>query len=332
MSESLHVMTAFSNPCGWKSRVRLYDEFDEMVTRTQGAWLHPSEMSYGDCPHVVTVGYPEFRAASVLWHKENLLNLALANLPRDAEYVAWIDADVSFIRPDWAAATVAALQKHTVVQMWSHAVDYGPDFQPLSTCRSLMASVLNSGVAGPSYALPVAPVSRDMHTGYAWAARREWLDAVKFGDAAIVGGGDRHMAYAMLGDVESTFTPGVCAPYRDYCRDYWANWQCKVWGLADGWPKVGCVPGTINHYWHGAKQDRGYQTRSNILAKHAFDPYTDLTYTTGGVLEFTEHGKRMQNDILAYFQSRNEDSTEVVNPFQQRMAAPGIFAGEAVVA
>jgi hypothetical protein len=31
-----------------------------------------------------------------MWIKENLLNIALRNVPKEAKYIAWSDADVTF--------------------------------------------------------------------------------------------------------------------------------------------------------------------------------------------------------------------------------------------
>ena len=35
-------------------------------------------------------------AEQVMWSKEQLINLAIRNLPKDEKYVAWIDSDVAF--------------------------------------------------------------------------------------------------------------------------------------------------------------------------------------------------------------------------------------------
>jgi hypothetical protein len=38
------------------------------------------------------------RSNSVLWHKENILNVGIANLPPDVKYVVWCDADIVFTK------------------------------------------------------------------------------------------------------------------------------------------------------------------------------------------------------------------------------------------
>lgn len=61
----------------------------------------------------------QLRTSHEIWLKENSLNLGFARLPPDWKYAAWIDADVTFARPDWACETVHQLQHNPVVQMWS---------------------------------------------------------------------------------------------------------------------------------------------------------------------------------------------------------------------
>ena len=38
----------------------------------------------------------QITAPSVLWLKENLVNIAVQHLPTDIEYLAWLDADIEF--------------------------------------------------------------------------------------------------------------------------------------------------------------------------------------------------------------------------------------------
>ena len=53
----------------------------------------------------------QLRGGDVLWQKERLLNLGLKTLPDGCDKVAWIDGDVLFARPDWAAETARLLEE-----------------------------------------------------------------------------------------------------------------------------------------------------------------------------------------------------------------------------
>jgi hypothetical protein len=70
-----------------------------------------------------------------VWNKENLLNIGVHRTP-EAQYIAWIDADIIFRRPDWPMATLLALQHYDVVQPWSDAYDLGPNDEHIAHHRS----------------------------------------------------------------------------------------------------------------------------------------------------------------------------------------------------
>ncbi|WP_205249362.1 hypothetical protein, partial [Escherichia coli] len=91
-------------PVRYKSRYDLYKKFEKYV-KDSGAILYTTEMAFGDRPFEITEAnnhqHIQVRSFHELWHKENMLILAIANLPADWEYVAWVDADIVFSRRDW---------------------------------------------------------------------------------------------------------------------------------------------------------------------------------------------------------------------------------------
>ena len=345
ITSHLSVVTVISNPMRYYMRQHLYHGFAKMVEEA-GAKLYTVELALRDRHFEVTdPGNPQhiqLRSPDILWHKENLLNIGFRHLPHDAEYVAWVDADVQFARPDWVQETLHQLQIYKVVQMWSHNIDYGPDHQPIAQCGSLFASYMkNRNILQPinrkmpqpsvkpsaSLAVPVAPAAHVsgalgtmsmlapeqeasapgmLHTGYAWAARRSAIsDLGGLGDIGILGSGDRHMAYALLGQVQRSFPLGISKSYVDY----WLRWQDRAEKHIER--KVGIVPGTVNHYWHGSKQHRRYQDRWKILVEDKFDPNLDLKYDFQGVLQLTGRNQKLRDDIIQYFAVRNEDSSDL---------------------
>ena len=99
----LDVVAVVSNPCRYRSRYDLYRAFERHM-HASGVRLTTVELAFGERPWEVTEPdnprHVRLRTAYELWHKENLINLGVQHLPRDWKYVAWIDADVSFARPD----------------------------------------------------------------------------------------------------------------------------------------------------------------------------------------------------------------------------------------
>jgi len=336
----LYVVTVVTNPMRYYIRYKLYHAFAKMV-EDAGGILYTVELALRDRHFEVTdynnPRHIQLRSPEILWHKENLINIGISRLPADAEYVAWIDGDVQFARPDWVQETLHQLQIYKVVQMWSHSVDYGPEHQPIAQCGSLFASYLKDRhVLQPIARNPApAPAARAtlpatkathvydtravfqspeslaatkglMHTGYAWAARRSAIsDLGGLGDIGILGSGDRHMAYALLGQVDKSFPVGISRSYVNY----WTRWQERAETYIQR--KVGVVNGTVNHYWHGSKQHRRYQDRWKILVGDGFDPELDLKYDFQGLLQLTGRNMRLRDDIIQYFNVRNEDSVDL---------------------
>ena len=344
ITSHLYVVTVVTNPMRYYVRYKLYQAFSKMVEEAGGI-LYTVELALRDRHFEVTdhdnPRHIQLRSPEILWHKENLINIGISRLPQDAEYVAWIDADVQFARPDWVQETLHQLQIYKVVQMWTHSVDYGPEHQPIAQCGSLFASylkdrhVLQPITRNPKTAVP-APASRValpatkathvydtrvvsnqapeslaqtkglMHTGYAWAARRSAIsDLGGLGDIGILGSGDRHMAYALLGQVDKSFPIGISKSYVNY----WSRWQDRAERYVQR--KVGVVNGTVNHYWHGSKQHRRYQDRWKILVGDGYDPELDLKYDIQGVLQLTDRNMQLRDDVIHYFNVRNEDSIDL---------------------
>jgi hypothetical protein len=300
-NDLLNVVTAIANPVRWHSRMALFNKFQEHMLDS-GVKLTVVECAYGERPfeldknpHVQHVGV---RSKTLVWNKENLLNIGIARTV--GKYIATFDADIEFRKTNWASETVHALQQYDVVQPWSDCYDLGPHDDHLTAHRSFCRLVQEGKpiVQGPN-----ATGSYQFgHPGYAWAYTRqalEWLGGLI--ETAALGAGDHHMALALIGKVGETIpgnlTDGYKAPlYR------WQNSALQHIGK-----NLGYVAGTIEHGWHGAKEKRAYVSRWDILAKHKFDPTTDLKRNTWGVVELTGNKPELRADLDRYFRSRDED-------------------------
>ena len=302
----LYVVTPIVNPSRYKSRYRLYEDFAKHVTDA-GAVLYTVEAAYGDRVHEVTKAdnprHIQLRTAHELWHKENLINIGVSRLPSDWKYVAWIDADVVFSRPDIVTETIHQLQHFGVVQMFSHATDLGPLYDPLGTFGGFVAQYMRRNLSSP----PRIDEYGVWHPGYAWAIRRDaWDHLGGLIDFGVVGSADRYMACALLGEIDTCFSREVlrhCPTYATWC----AEWQ----GRAERHIRrnIGFVDGLLLHHFHGAKKDRGYVDREKILWRNRFDPVTDIKRDWQGMLQLTDRKPALRDSLRAYFRSRNEDAT-----------------------
>jgi hypothetical protein len=299
----LHVVTAVANPIRWASRVRLFHDFAAHMVDS-GVHLSVIECAFGDRPFALAED-PAYRhigvrAQTLVWTKENLLNLAIARLPQEWKYAAWIDADVRFRRPDWARETVHALQQYDIVQPWSDCYDLGPNDEHLDAHRSFCRNYHERQPLSPKYG------GRFGHPGYAWAATRQALEHVGgLIETAALGAGDHHMALALAGHAEISLPGCESAAYREPIL----RWQARARQHIAG--NIGYVPGTIEHAWHGPKKSRRYIERWDILARHRFDPVEDLKRNVWGVLELAGNKPELRHDMDMYFRARNEDANSM---------------------
>jgi hypothetical protein len=100
-----------------------------------GAILFTAEIAFGDREFEITEPnnprHLQLRCKDnqEIWLKECALNLLIQRLPENWRYVAWIDADVSFARPDFAQETIQLLQHYDLIQMFGQAMDYDVNYE-----------------------------------------------------------------------------------------------------------------------------------------------------------------------------------------------------------
>lgn len=304
--DPLHVVTCVANPVRWRSRIALYRDFEQHMLDS-GVKLTVVECAYGerpwelpDNPHVNLVRV-RCSGHNMVWNKESLLRIGIERAP-DAKYVAAIDADVQFRSASWAADTVHALQHFFVVQPWTYCYDLGPNGEHIASHKSFAAlwQQRKPIVQGPN----AVSGYEFGHPGYAWAYTRqalEWMSG--FIETAALGAADHHMAMALINKVQDSIHGGMTKAYKDALY----LWQSRAYQHIRG--EVGALRGTIEHMWHGDKGKRAYVSRWDILAKHEFDPVTDLKRNSYGVVELAGNKPELSRDIHAYFASRDEDST-----------------------
>lgn len=146
--------------------------------------------------------------------------------------------------------------------------------------------------------------------GLAWAANVDaWNHVGGLIDFCILGAGDWYMAHALVG----AMSPIVSAKLGSQrYADKLLQWQ----ELAERWIKrdVGFVPGTVVHDFHGAKKNRFYGSRGQILSSCEYNPDTDVKFDHHGLLQletWTPRQIQLRDRVRAYFRARNEDSIDL---------------------
>jgi len=342
LAKDFYVISVITNPERFKTRPRLFKEFMARMDK-YGAKLYVIEGAFGERDFEVTdpsnPRHIQIRTESELWHKENLINVAISRLPADWKYVAWIDGDIDFVRPDWIDETVHELQHHPVVQMFEDAIDLGPDHEIITIFKSFgycyknnlprkFSKSVKDATTEPITVKEVAddavvkkPKNTDFgpysyygsasgspgtywHPGYAWAATRDAINTMGgLFDMGIIGAGDHHMACCLIGEGERSVPKGIHPNYKKYVM----AWQERALRLHKN---IGYIKGTIYHFWHGKKRNRKYKERWEVLIENNFNPSTDIHKDWQGVWALFPGHERLRDQIREYFQSRNEDSVD----------------------
>ncbi len=315
----LHVVSVVANPVRWKSRMRLFEIFMRGMQEA-GVKLTVVECQYGERPFELAdvrgISHVGVRAKTLLWNKECLINLGVQDIARrfpDWRYLCWCDGDVRFRKPNWAIETLHALQQYEVVQPWTDAYDLGPNDEHIQAYKSFCHHWWTRGATavgprGPVWWKFTGGPYEYPHPGYVWACTRdayEWLGGLF--ELAVMGSGDHHMAYALIGRAAYS-VPGLPGNRRGVTPSYWKHlkrWQDRAVHHVNF--NMGFVPGTIEHLFHGRKPDRKYVDRWQIMIEHQFDPDLDIKRNSWGVLELAGNKPGLQHDLDLYFRQRNED-------------------------
>lgn len=308
----LHIVTAVSNPLLWNSRIRLAEEAIENWLSQNNIRIILVECAYGQRKHQLEhlamklVKYVPVRAKTLLWTKENLLNIGIQQLPENAHYIATLDADIIWRKPNWTDDIVNALDLYPVVQPWKYAYDLAPNNEHYAVHRSFGSLNAEGKHVIPrfdekTWQLVNYPYEYP-HPGYAWGWTRPFLEHVgglfEYGG---VGSGDHHMALALVNNVHMSVPTSVNSSYKSLLM----NWQARAQSFNG--LKLGYTNHTIEHFFHGRKHDRAYNNRWEMFVKYNFDPVTDVKRNTFGVLEFAGNKPRLEKEWDQYMRARNED-------------------------
>jgi hypothetical protein len=306
MASDTWIVTAYFNPCRYFTKKRNFDMFAARLASIGARLLvvemalDDSEFELGDDHEVIRV-----RGNGVMWQKERLLNIAIANLPASCTKVVWLDCDILFEDDEWLHKTSDALERFMVVQ-------------PFSSCVLLPRGNLDFRGHGEEQITEsfAAAFARDRslahnavyqehgRTGFAWATRRELLDAFSLYDACLTGSGDHLMAHVFAGALDSPCIPAMIGCGHKYA-EHFARWAAELDRIVRG--RLGHVEGRILHLWHGERVDRRYRQRNQEFKTFAFDPDRHIRRGENGPWEWAEAPAVMRawaNEMLV---SRNED-------------------------
>jgi hypothetical protein len=240
----------------------------------------------------------KYKLKNILWVKENLINLAIENIP-EAEYIAWSDRDIMFLNPMWVEHTIAKLKTNDIVQPWAEVIHLNQQHE-----LELIKKETKQNFYSFASRSTVARFRKKEHScgassGQIWAITRNFYDKIeKINDIEIIGGADSVIAnYCVLQD--DAYEKHLDTKETPSCKNIWKKYRQLFQGCRSDY-----VAGTIVHFWHGQLERRQYTSRHKILMQQAYDPDIDIGYDENGVLYLTEQGLRLEEGIKNYFTSR----------------------------
>lgn len=311
---TLHVIGVCSNPVRYHSRYRLARKFIEEMKQTKNAHLFIVEAAFGDRHHEITdsgVDHLRVRTNSEAWIKESLINLGIRRilgLYPDARYFAWLDADIEFRNPGWALETIHNLQHFAVVQPWQDCADLNPHG---GITRHFRSFGYQHQKRAPKQKHPGQKHYEYAHSGFAWAARRDFIEAMwgaggasgPLMDWCLLGSADHHQAFAMINETKDTIHGGMHPSFFRRCYD----WQHRAIKITHG--EVGFTTGRIEHAWHGRKDRRYYRERWQLFIDNHYNPDTMLLHDSQGLATLVGNHK-LEQAIRLYNRHRLEDGID----------------------
>jgi hypothetical protein len=257
----------------------------------------------------------QISGGAVLWQKERLLNIALKSVPAAVSIIAWVDCDVIFGRLDWVAQAEVKLRDNDFVQLFSDVVDLSADeVEPRN--EHVVISPSACGIVSlketdeeQAFNIPQDNLkTRRGIRGLAWAGKKKIIDEHGFYDTLIIGSGDRAMAYAMYGRFDDLMH-SLCM--NEVRKKHYLRWADPFFKVVRG--RVGYVPGTLYHLWHGEIENRRYATRHNMLSDFDFNPDTDIRIGSSGAWEWARPRGDLASFLAQYFVNRDEDGINNLN-------------------
>ncbi|MBL8018911.1 MAG: hypothetical protein JNM27_04520 [Leptospirales bacterium] len=314
--DDLAIITSYYNPQHYVSRRENFHCFARFLGQAaRNLFVVESAFESDDFELSEFPGLSRIRGGDVLWQKERILNLAMRSLPEKFKKIAWVDCDLLFANPLWMKQASDALNEFPVIQLFDTIVRLPSEISKQFRRGTIQPNKLDSdhdevwkGFAAIQRENPQKMLSGDFaahgHTGFAWGIRREIVQDLGFYDACIAGSGDHMMAHAFCGDWDSICIDRIIEKSSPH-RVHFEQWCKRIYPRVRS--RIGLVPGTIYHLWHGETLARRYVLRNRELAALGFDPRRDIHVGPSGLWEWTGRNDRLRHWAIDYFKQRNED-------------------------
>jgi len=290
----MNIITIYYNFSNYKSRYEASSKCVEYFSKISNINFYIVELAYGAQQFVLTnennKNHLQLRCNHPLWHKENLINIGIAKLlPKDWQYVAWIDCNITFENDDFIEKTIMKLQEYDFIQMFGTIKCINKP--------SLHCDILNSFM----YCISNNEYSPSAKPGGAWACTKKGYELIgKLYDKSLCES-DCILAHA-LGLHRNYHMSSKNCSYLNDVNSY-------VIDIIKQQLKVSYVDNIIIYYWHGNQENRKYHLfRHKMISKLNYNP-NDFEYDENGLLIPSKLCPlNITNEFKKYFESRLEDA------------------------
>lgn len=290
-ADDIAVVICYFNPVGYLKPYMNYLLFRESMQRAKIP-LFIAELVIGaaDATPVIPDAHLTLRSKHAMFYKEHLWNRCVSVIPTSYSKLCFCDADIIFTNPNWINDLSRKLETCDMVQPFTTCQFLDRDYKTPIWTRGALLHALETGAK---------PALNDAHhPGYAMAYRRDFFTATGgIFEHDFVGSGDTALANALLGTpFRQAIYKAIGEPYAEYAAN-----------LARLKPRLGAIPGTVKHLYHGSKTNRNYVDRyAALLGRKASVPLSGLLRANDdGIPEFIDPTDA--DRFLTYFKSRKED-------------------------
>ena len=298
MNDILYIILPYFNFFNWKSYKSNLDYFllknnfskNSRIILCEG-YINNKLNDYSD----IVYKHLQFKLSNMFWAKENLINIAINNLPIDWEYAVWIDRDVLFESNLWIDESIEKLKSADIIQTWNKLFYLNKNNEIIEPNHPNLSIFYTK--SSPIF------YNKKGHSGMGWGINKNFYKKIgKIIDWQIVGGGDVTLAFCCgmkdkekLKQLPSVQTEGMKNEIFNYAK------------LFEN-VKYDYVNASIYHHIHGTHENRQYKSRWDILHNNNFDPNKDIFYNRNGIIEFTKSWeKKAGKQIENFFFLRKED-------------------------
>jgi hypothetical protein len=232
---------------------RMKENFKVFIKQFENFWdkMIVGIVDYGDidfempCEKIIIKGDSNKK----LWSKEILINKIVEKI--DTEYIIFIDGDLIYENLDWLNNIQEVVGDNDFIQLFENINYLGPNGEIQERHKSIASTGRND-------------IDQLMRRGYkpggSWLAKVSILKEKKMFEKMYVGGGDTIFIYGLFGIKNGWTLDKVKESNIDIYKDA-INWIGKF----DRY-KLGYLPITISHLYHGDLKDRNYNGRYGNLS------------------------------------------------------------------